>query len=91
MTEKIAIIGTGIAGMASAWLWDQRYQTILIDKKNYIGGHTNTISVNNEETDTVTAVDTGFIVYNEPNYPNLVGLFDTLEVATRATDMTFSA
>ena len=91
MTEKIAIIGTGIAGMASAWLLDQRYQTILIDKKNYIGGHTNTISVNNEETDTVTAVDTGFIVYNEPNYPNLVGLFDTLEVATRATDMTFSA
>ena len=77
--------------MASAWLLDQRYQTILIDKKNYIGGHTNTISVNNEETDTVTAVDTGFIVYNEPNYPNLVGLFDTLEVATRATDMTFSA
>jgi len=91
LTEKIAIIGTGIAGMASAWLLDQRYQTILIDKKNYIGGHTNTISVNNEETDTVTAVDTGFIVYNEPNYPNLVGLFDTLEVATRATDMTFSA
>jgi predicted NAD/FAD-binding protein len=91
LTEKIAIIGTGIAGMASAWLLDQRYQTILIDKNNYIGGHTNTISVNNEETDTVTPVDTGFIVYNEPNYPNLVGLFETLEVATRATDMTFSA
>jgi heterodisulfide reductase subunit A-like polyferredoxin len=45
LTEKIAVIGTGIAGMASAWLLGQRYQTLLIDKNNYIGGHTNTISV----------------------------------------------
>jgi len=91
LTEKIAVIGTGIAGMASAWLLGQRYQTLLIDKNNYIGGHTNTVSVANKEADTFTAVDTGFIVYNEPNYPNLVGLFDTLDVATRPTDMTFSA
>lgn len=91
MTEKIAVIGTGIAGMASAWLLGQRYQTLLIDKNNYIGGHTNTISVADEKTGALTAVDTGFIVYNEPNYPHLVGLFDTLDVATRPTDMTFSA
>jgi predicted NAD/FAD-binding protein len=91
LTEKIAIIGTGIAGMAAAWLLDQRYQTLLIDKNNYIGGHTNTITVNDKNTGELTAVDTGFIVYNEPNYPNLVGLFDTLEVATRPTNMTFSA
>lgn len=91
MTEKIAVIGTGIAGMATAWLLDQRYQILLIDKNNYIGGHTNTVAVSDEHTEGVTAVDTGFIVYNEPNYPNLVGLFNTLEVETRATNMTFSA
>jgi uncharacterized protein len=45
----------------------------------------------NEKTGLDTHVDTGFIVYNEPNYPNLVGLFETLGVSTRATDMTFSA
>ena len=91
MTKKIAVIGTGIAGMGSAWLLSQRYQILLIDKNDYIGGHTNTVSVINEKTGLDTHVDTGFIVYNEPNYPNLVGLFETLGVSTRATDMTFSA
>tara|TARA_B100000795_G_scaffold122452_1_gene91146 strand:- start:83 stop:1381 length:1299 start_codon:yes stop_codon:yes gene_type:complete len=91
LTKKIAVIGTGIAGMASAWLLSQRYQVVLIDKNNYIGGHTNTISVANEKTGIDTAVDTGFIVYNEPNYPNLVGLLNALDVKTQATDMTFSA
>ncbi len=91
MTKKIAVIGTGIAGMASAWLLSKRYQILLIDKNDYIGGHTNTVSVINEKTGLDTHVDTGFIVYNEPNYPNLVGLFETLGVTTRATDMTFSA
>lgn len=91
MTEKIAVVGTGIAGMASAWLLSQRYEVLLIDKNVYIGGHTNTVNVNHPETDVVTAVDTGFIVYNEPNYPHLVGLFDTLGVVTRPTSMTFSA
>lgn len=91
MTERIAVIGTGIAGMASAWLLSQRYKTLLIDKNDYIGGHTNTVMVPDKATGNLTAVDTGFIVYNEPNYPNLVGLFNTLDVATRSTDMTFSA
>jgi len=91
LTKKIAVIGTGIAGMASAWLLSKRYQILLIDKNDYIGGHTNTVSVINEKTGLDTHVDTGFIVYNEPNYPNLVGLFETLGVTTRATDMTFSA
>ena len=91
MTKKIAVIGTGIAGMASAWLLSQRYQILLIDKNNYVGGHTNTVSVTNDKTGHKTDVDTGFIVYNEPNYPNLVGLLETLGVTTRATDMTFSA
>jgi predicted NAD/FAD-binding protein len=91
LTEKIAVVGTGIAGMASAWLLSQRSEVLLIDKNNYVGGHTNTVNVNHPEGNTFTAVDTGFIVYNEPNYPHLVGLFDTLGVVTRPTSMTFSA
>lgn len=91
MTERIAVVGTGIAGMASAWLLSQRYDVVLIDKNNYVGGHTNTIDVTDPKTGLITAVDTGFIVYNEPNYPNLVGLFNTLGVTTRPTSMTFSA
>jgi predicted NAD/FAD-binding protein len=91
MNNKIAVVGSGIAGMASAWLLSQRYEVLLIDKNNYVGGHTNTIDVTHPQTGAVTAVDTGFIVYNESNYPHLVGLFNTLGVATRPTSMTFSA
>ena len=91
MNKKIAVVGSGIAGMVSAWLLSRRYEVLLIDKNNYVGGHTNTINVTHPKTGIITAVDTGFIVYNEPNYPNLVGLFNTLGVATRPTSMTFSA
>jgi len=91
LNKKIAVIGSGIAGMASAWLLDKRYQVTLIDKNLYIGGHTNTVSVNDPETGKLLAVDTGFIVYNEPNYPNLVGLFNSLGVQSRPTTMSFAA
>jgi len=85
------VIGSGIAGMASAWLLGKRYQVTLIDKNSYIGGHTNTVSVAEPDTDKSLPVDTGFIVYNEPNYPNLVGLFNSLGVQSRPTNMTFAA
>ncbi|MBE0439638.1 MAG: FAD-dependent oxidoreductase [Gammaproteobacteria bacterium] len=91
MNKKIAVIGSGIAGMASAWLLNKHYQVTLIDKNAYIGGHTNTVSVTDVETGKHLAVDTGFIVYNEPNYPNLVGLFNALGVQSRPTSMSFSA
>lgn len=91
MNKKIAVIGSGIAGMASAWLLAKRYQVTLIDKNDYIGGHTNTISVAQANRDTPLPVDTGFIVYNEPNYPNLVNLFNLLGVETQPTTMSFSA
>ncbi len=91
LKRKIAVIGSGIAGMASAWLLDKRYQVTLIDKNDYIGGHTNTVSVFDPETGKPLAVDTGFIVYNEPNYPNLVGLFTSLGVQSRPTTMSFAA
>lgn len=85
------MIGSGIAGMASAWFLAKYHHVTLIDKSDYIGGHTNTVPVAEQGTDKLLPVDTGFIVYNEPNYPNLVGLFNLLDVQTRPTDMTFSA
>ncbi len=91
MNKKIAVIGSGIAGMASAWLLAKRHQVTLIDKNNYIGGHTNTVLVSEEGTNKILPVDTGFIVYNAPNYPNLVGLFEHLGVQSRTTNMTFAA
>lgn len=86
---KIAVIGGGIAGMASAWLLQQRHQVVLLEANDYIGGHTNTVTVPTEHGD--LAVDTGFIVFNEPNYPNLTALLNTLGVETRAGDMSFAA
>ena len=88
-TKHIAVIGSGIAGIASAWLLDKKYKVTLIEKNSYIGGHTNTIKINGKDKDPVP-VDTGFIVYNAPNYPNLVGLFNELDVETRPTNMSFS-
>ncbi|MEW5755550.1 MAG: FAD-dependent oxidoreductase [Pseudomonadota bacterium] len=85
--QKIAIIGGGIAGLASAWLLSRKHDVTLFERNDYIGGHTHTLEVDTPRGP--LAVDTGFIVYNEPNYPNLTNLFRTLDVATRASDMSF--
>lgn len=82
---KIAIIGTGITGNAAAWLLNKRFDITVFEKNDYIGGHSNTI-----QADGHPAVDTGFIVYNEWTYPNLIALFDHLDVATEKTDMSFA-
>ena len=89
MSETIAVIGSGISGLASAWLLSQRFDVTLIESNDYIGGHTHTIEV--QDGDHTIPVDTGFIVYNEPNYPLLVRLLERLHVPTRAGDMSFSA
>ncbi|MEG3619635.1 FAD-dependent oxidoreductase [Magnetovibrio sp. PR-2] len=80
---KIAVVGTGIAGMSAAWLLSQNHDVTVFEKDDRIGGHTNTVDVNG------LGVDTGFIVYNVANYPNLIALFDHLGVATHETDMSF--
>jgi len=89
MGKRIAVIGSGIAGLAAAWLLSARHQVTLIERNTYIGGHTNTIDV--DEDGEKVPVDTGFIVYNERNYPLLTRLFKRLGVATRETDMSFAA
>ncbi len=86
--ERIAIIGGGIAGLGAAWALDRVHDVTLYEAAGRLGGHAHTVEV--EDGSRSVAVDTGFIVYNEPNYPNLVRLFDSLEVPTEPSDMSFS-
>ncbi len=81
---KIAIIGTGITGNAAAWLLNKNHDITVYEQNDYIGGHSNTV-----EGKAHPAVDTGFIVYNEWTYPNLIALFRHLGVKTEKTDMSF--
>jgi len=86
---KIAIIGTGISGLGAAYLLNPHHDITVYERQSRIGGHSRTVTVDYDGTP--IAVDTGFIVFNRPNYPNLTGLFAHLGVPTHASDMTFSA
>ncbi|MDE2370708.1 MAG: FAD-dependent oxidoreductase [Burkholderiales bacterium] len=85
----IAVIGSGISGLAAAWLLAQRHRVTLYEADARLGGHSHTVDVPTADGGAL-AVDTGFIVYNEPAYPNLTALFAHLGVATRASDMSFA-
>lgn len=86
--ESIAIIGTGIAGMACGHYLHEKYDIKLFEKNNYVGGHTNTLTIDEDGED--IRIDSGFIVYNEATYPNLTRLFKELNVETKPTSMSFS-
>ena len=85
---NIAIIGSGIAGLSAARTLSESHRVTVFEANDYAGGHTNTVDV--REGDRIIPVDTGFIVFNEPNYPNLCKLFKGLGVESRDTDMSFS-
>lgn len=84
---RIAVIGSGIAGLSAAWLLNGRHDVTLYEQDARLGGHANTLTV--DYGDASVPVDTGFIVYNERTYPNLVRLFHHLDVATAPSDMSF--
>lgn len=86
---KIAVIGSGISGLSAAWqLSRDGHEVSLFEAGSYFGGHTNTVDIT---LDGIThGVDTGFLVFNDRTYPNLVKLFDELKVDTSASDMSFA-
>lgn len=84
---KIAIIGTGISGLGAAYLLAPEHDITVYERNAYVGGHSRTIVINDGQKD--IPVDTGFIVFNNWNYPNLLGLFKTLNVPYVNSNMSF--
>ena len=85
---KIAIIGSGIAGLTSAYLLGRRHEITLFEAGNRIGGHTHTVNVTVD--DKSYAIDTGFIVFNDWTYPNFIRLLGQIGVKFKPTEMSFS-
>ena len=81
---KIAVVGSGIAGLSAAWLLSQRHDVTVFEADSRIGGHCHTIDTGKAK------VDTGFIVYNSTTYPNLSALFSHIGAPTKASDMSFA-
>ena len=86
--RHIAVVGSGISGLSAAWLLSHGHRVTLIEADARPGGHSNTVDCEVDGVD--VAVDTGFIVYNPPAYPNLTALFRHLEVPTAQSNMSFS-
>jgi predicted NAD/FAD-binding protein len=84
---KVAVIGSGISGLSCAWLLQGRHDVTVYEADRRVGGHSHTVEA--AGSDTPVPVDTGFIVYNEANYPNLTALFRHLGVATQHAEMSF--
>ncbi len=85
---RIAIVGAGVSGLLAAHLLHREHEIVLYEAGSYAGGHTNTIRVDSAHE--THHVDTGFIVFNDRNYPNFTRLLDRLGVATQPTHMSFS-
>ncbi len=85
---RIAVVGSGIAGLASAWLLSRDHEVVLFEANDYLGGHTHTHDI--ELHGRRYPVDTGFIVHNPEHYPLLNALFAELDVASQPTTMSFS-
>lgn len=85
---SVAVIGSGISGLAAAWLLSRDHRVTLYESDSRLGGHANTVDVMMDGIP--VSVDTGFIVYNEQNYPNLTAMFAHLGVETRQSDMSFA-
>ncbi|WP_374603242.1 NAD(P)/FAD-dependent oxidoreductase [Arenimonas sp.] len=85
---KIAVVGSGIAGLGAAWLLSRRHEVVLFERESRLGGHTHTHQVQQQGRN--YRVDTGFIVFNPGNYPLLTKLFDELAVPSQPTTMSFS-
>lgn len=87
--QNIAIIGTGISGMAAAYMLHPHHNITVYEKNATIGGHSRTVDVQMDGQ--TIPVDTGFIVFNYRNYPHLTRMFEHLDVPVIKSDMSFGA
>ena len=85
---KIAIIGSGVSGLVTAYLLSRKHEITIFEKENHAGGHANTIAVTDSEK--TYNLDVGFIVYNEKTYPKFTQLLNELNISTQLSDMSFS-
>lgn len=85
---RIAVVGGGISGLTVAYRLHEQHHVTLFEAADYLGGHTNTVDVDHDGDR--FAVDTGFIVFNDRNYPQFTALLDELRIASRPTAMSFS-
>ena len=86
--KKIAIIGSGISGITCGYYLHKDFDITLFEAGDYIGGHTNTISV--DSPDGPLNIDTGFIVFNDWTYPNFIRMLEESGVESQVSDMSFS-
>ncbi len=85
---RIAVVGSGIAGLSAAWLLRQQHRVTVFEAAGYAGGHSNTVDITLDGQ--TFPVDTGFLVHNDRTYPNLIQLLALLGLPTTASDMSFS-
>ena len=87
LKKKIAVIGSGISGLSAAFFLSNKFDVHLFEKNSNLGGHTRTKLV--KESNNYYPIDTGFIVFNETNYPDLVKFFEYLNIRFDNSNMSF--
>lgn len=85
--SRIAVLGSGISGMATAYFLSRHHEVVLFEKDNRLGGHTDTHDIATPEGP--LQIDTGFLVHNNRTYPNFVRLLSELGVQRQLSDMSF--
>ena len=87
---KIAVIGSGISGLSSAYMLSKKHKVDLFEKDDHFGGHSYTVEIPTNSKNDSISIDLGFIVFNKINYPNLLKLFYSLEIPYEKSNMSFS-
>ncbi len=87
---KVAVIGSGISGLSAAHFLSKKHKVDLFEKNDHFGGHSHTVEISSNDNKEKTSVDLGFIVFNKKNYPNLVNLFEKLQISYEKSNMSFS-
>jgi predicted NAD/FAD-binding protein len=88
--QRLAIVGSGIAGLGCAHFLHRDFDITVFEGDSHVGGHSNTIEVEEAETQRKVPIDTGFMVFNRVTYPLLTRLFESLGVETKPAPMSFS-